>query len=97
MSFRDGILASGVGGTFAIGADLIINGGEVLALLATILLENGGLVYIILSRLLSAAPEVAWLPAAKLQTAFTVVSLLLAAFALYRLARRAGRSISERV
>lgn len=97
MSARDGALAGTAGGIFAIAADLLVNGGEVLVLLASVLLDNGGLLTLFLSRLLSAAPEVAWLPAAKLQTAFTVVSLLLAVFALYRLARRAGRSISERV
>lgn len=97
MSLRDGAIATGFGTTFGFAADLLINGGEVIALLASFLVDNGGLLYLLLSRLLSAAPNVAWLPAGKLETAFTVVSLLLAAFALYRLARRAGGQISERV
>ena len=81
---------------FAVGADLLVNGGEVLFALVAFLLDQGGLVYLLLSRLLSAAPNVAWLPTAKLETALTFVSLALAAVALIQLVRRAGRYISER-
>jgi hypothetical protein len=96
MSLRDGALAGGAGGVFAIAADLLVNGGEVVFALFAFLMDQSGLVYLLLSRLLSAAPNVAWLPTAKIETAFTVVSLALAAVALIQLARRAGRYLSER-
>lgn len=97
MSFRDAGAAGGVGGIFAIGADLLVNGGEVVFALLGFLLDQGGIVYLLLSRLLAAAPRVAWLPTAKIETAFTVVSLVLAAVALFQLARRARSGISERL
>ncbi|MDZ5811600.1 hypothetical protein U4E84_09615 [Halorubrum sp. AD140] len=97
MSFRDGAIAGGAGGTFAVGADLLINGGEVAFALFGVLLDQSGLVYLLLSRLLSAAPHVAWLPAAEIELAFTAISLFLAAFTLYRLAKRSKRELSERL
>lgn len=97
MSLRDGAVAGGAGGVFAIAADLLVNGGEVFLMLFSVLMDQSGLVYLLLSRLLAAAPEVAWLPTAKIQMAFTVVSLFLAAVALFQLARRSGRAISERL
>lgn len=97
MSLRDGILAGGVGGTFGILADILINGGEVVLMLFFALADQGGLVYLLLSRLVAAAPNVAWLPAEEIRTAFTVVSLLLAAVALIQLARSTRRSLDERL
>ncbi|MFW6382841.1 MAG: hypothetical protein ACOCZD_02250 [Haloferacaceae archaeon] len=97
MSWRDGAIAGGAGGTFAVGADLLINGGEVVFALFGVLLDQSGLVYLLLSRLLAAAPHVGWLPTAEIELAFTVVSLLLAVFALYRLTKRSKRELSKRL
>ena len=96
MSARDGLLASGVGSLFAVVADLLINGGEALVFVFALLAEQGGLVYLLLSRLVAAAPEVAWLPTDQIRTAFTVVSLLLAVVALVQLVRSTRRSVEER-
>ena len=87
MSIKDGALASGIGSTAALGVDLLLNGGEVILMGISILMDQSTLIYLLLSRLRSAAPNVAWLPGAELNMAFTAVSLLLAVFALYRLSR----------
>ena len=97
MSARDGLLAGGVGSVFAVLADLLINGGEIILTIVLVAAEQSGLVYLLLSRLVAAAPNVSWLPAAEIRTAFTVVSLLLALVALIQLVRRSRRSLSERL
>ena len=97
MSARDGLLAGGVGSVFAVFADLLVNGGEIILTVVMIAAEQSGLVYLLLSRLVAAAPNVPWLPAAEIRTAFTVVSLLLALVALIQLVRRSRRSLSERL
>ena len=81
---------------FAVVADLLLSGGEALVFVFALLADQGGLVYLLLSRLLSAAPQLAWLPTDQLQTAFTVVSLLLAVVALVQLIRSTRESISDR-
>lgn len=96
MSYRDGFLAGGVGSVFALLADLVINAGEGIVFVVAILADQSGIVYLLLSRLLAAAPEVAWLPYTRIRTAFTVLSLILAAVALIQLARSTRRSIEER-
>lgn len=96
MSARDGLLASGVGGLFAVVADLLINGGQVLIMAIAVLAEQSGLVYLLLSRLVAAAPDIAWLPTGTIRTAFTAVSLLLAVVALIQLVRSTRQSIDER-
>lgn len=93
MSFRDGALASTVGSVFAVGIDILLNGGEVILILISILAEQSGLVYLLLARLVSAAPNVAWLPTTQIEIAFTVVSLLLAGVALIQLLRNVSRRL----
>jgi hypothetical protein len=86
MSLSDGLGALGLGGTFAAGADLLVNGGDVLVLIATFLLDQSGLIYLLVARLNAAAPSVPWLPAGTLSTLTTAIALVSAVFALYRLA-----------
>lgn len=95
MSARDGVLAGGVGSVFAVLADLLVNGGEIVIWMIALLAEQGGLVYMLLSRLLAAAPNVSWLPTEEIELAFTVVSLFLALVALVQLIRRSRRSVSD--
>ncbi|WP_144900888.1 hypothetical protein [Halobellus captivus] len=88
MSARDGLGALSVGGTFAAAADLVVNGGDVLVLLATFLLDQSGLIYLLVARLSAAAPNVSWLPAGTLEAASTAIALFTAVYALYRLTNR---------
>lgn len=96
MSVRDGLLAGGVGSVFAVLADLLVNGGEVILLVGAVLVEQSPLVYLLLSRLVAAAPNVSWLPTAEIQTAFTLVSLALAVVALVQLVRSTRASVDDR-
>ena len=88
MSVRDGLGALGLGGGFAAIADLVVKGGEVFVLIATFLLDQSGLVYLLVARLNAAAPNIAWLPAGTLSMATTAIALVSAVFALYRIANR---------
>mgnify|MGYP000100227623 CR=1 FL=1 len=88
MSLRDSLGALSIGGTFAAIADLVVNGGDVLLLILTFLLDQSGLLFLVVGRLEAAAPNVAWLPAGTLSTLSTVIALVSAVFALYRLANR---------
>ena len=88
MSLRDGLGAAGIGGTFAALADFVVNGGDVLLMIAMFLLDQSGLVYLVVGRLAAAAPNVAWLPAGTLSAASTAIALLSAVYALYRIANR---------
>jgi len=92
MSKRDGGLALGIGGSFAAVADLLVNGGDVLLLALDFFLNQSGLIYMITARLAAAAPDVPWLPAGTLSAAATALSLITAAYGLYRLAK----NISEK-
>ncbi|MFD1601034.1 hypothetical protein [Halobellus rarus] len=88
MSVRDGLGALSIGGGFAAIADLVVNGGDVLVLILTFLLDQSGLVYLLIARLEAAAPNVAWLPAGTLSTLSTAIALVTAVYTLYRLANR---------
>lgn len=93
---RDSIAATGAGTLFAIAADLIVNSGEIILLLGMFLVENGAIVHVLLARLLAAAPNVEWLPVARLETWFTVVSLALAALAVIQLTRNFRSYMKEK-
>jgi hypothetical protein len=88
VSVRDGLGAVGIGGSFAAIADVLVNGGDVLLMIAMFLLDQSGLVYLLVGRLAAAAPNVAWLPAGTLSAASTAIALVSAAYALYRIANR---------
>lgn len=90
MSLRDGLGALGIGSGFAALADLVVNGGDVLVLLSTFLLDESGLIYLFVARLSAAAPNVSWLPAGTLETATTALALMTAIFAVYRIATKFG-------
>lgn len=77
--------ATGAGGTFAVSADVLVNGGEVVLWLVGFLVDQGPLIYLLLARLTTLAPEVSWLPADRIQTAFLVVAAVVFVLALYRL------------
>jgi hypothetical protein len=95
MSARDGAVASAVGSTAGLAIDILLNGGEILIWVGTLLMDQSGLIYLLLSRLLAAAPNVAWLPATQLERLFTAVSLVLAALVLFRLLKNLSQRVTK--
>ncbi|GAB7011768.1 hypothetical protein [Halolamina salina] len=87
MSKRDGGLALGIGGVFAAGADLLINGGGALMLALDFFLNQSGLIYMVTARLAAAAPNVAWLPVGLFSSLSTAIALVTAVYGLYRIAK----------
>lgn len=96
MDLRGVLGAGGVGGLFAAVVDVLVTGGDVAFWLLEFGLSQGPLLYVLLARLATLAPEVAWLPAGRIQSALYVVAAVVAAVSLYRLARNLGRSWKQR-
>ena len=91
-------LAGGVGvsGTLAAVFDVLVTGGDVVWWLLEFAIAQGPLLYVLLARLSVLAPEIEWLPAARIQTALYVVAAVVAVISLYRLARNFRRSWNNR-
>lgn len=87
MSLRDVGSALGIGGALAFVADFAINGGDALIVLISFILDQNGLIYLLMSRLSAAAPEIGWLPAGLLNKLTVALALLSATIALFRLAK----------
>lgn len=81
--------ALGLGGTLAVLTDWLVTGGEAVVVVVTMLVDQQGLIYLFFSRLASAAPNIPWLPAGALGTVTTALALFSAAYALYRISKRA--------
>lgn len=96
MAVRDALQGTGLGAAFGIVADVLVTGGDTLWFLVEIFIDQGPLLFLLTSRLLSAAPSVGWLPERTLQTAFTVIALSLAAVTLYRLLRNLSTRIQQK-
>lgn len=96
MAIRDALQGLGLGSGFGIIADLLVTGGDTLFFLATVLIDQAPLLFVLLSRLLAAAPNVDWLPAQRLELVFTAVALFLAALVLYRLLTNLSNRFQQR-
>lgn len=96
MAVKDGLQATGLGSAFGVVADLIVTGGDTIWFLLELLIDQGPLLFLLTSRLLSAAPSVSWLPEDTLQTAFTVLALMLALVAVYRLVSNLSDRFQQR-
>lgn len=96
MSWKDGLFAGGAGGATAAVADLLVNGGDLLFWLVSVLIDQGPLVYLLLSRLARLAPEIEWLPAAAIRRAMLAVSLILVGVALAKLLSRFATAWKQR-
>lgn len=88
MALRDIGAGGGVGIAFGAVADLLVTGGDMVMLLVDLGIDLGPLLYLLLSRLLAAAPQISFLPENSIRTAFTAISLFLALGALYRIVKR---------
>lgn len=87
MSWRDIGAAGGAGGVAAAGADVLVNGGEALVWLVAFLADQGPLLYLLFARLARVAPDIEWLPAEVIERGLIAVALLVAAVALFQIAR----------
>lgn len=96
MAVRDALQGTGIGAAFGAVADLLLTGGDTVWFLVDLLIDQGPLLFLFVSRLRSVAPSIEWLPAGTLQTAYTAIAALLAIVALYRLAKNLSKRFNQR-
>lgn len=96
MAVRDALQGTGIGAGFGVIADVLLTGGDTLWFLLELLIDQGPLLFVLVSRLLSAAPSIPWLPQDTLQTLFTALALTLAAVTVYRLVRNLSDRFQQR-
>lgn len=96
MAVRDALQGTGIGAAFGAAADLLLTGGDTLWFLVDLLIDQGPLLFLFVSRLRSVAPSVEWLPAGTLRAAYLVLAALLAAVALYRLLKNLSARFNQR-
>ena len=93
MAVRDALQGVGIGSVFGVAADLLLTGGDLVFFL---IVDQGPILFLFLSRLLAAAPSIGWLPESRLQTAFTALALVLAIVTLYRFSTNIAEFVRNR-
>ena len=96
MAVRDALQGTGIGAAFGVLADIVLTGGDTLWFLVDLLIDQGPLLFLFVSRLRSVAPSVEWLPAGTLRAAYLALAALLAAVALYRLLKNLSARFNQR-
>jgi len=96
MAVRDALQGTGIGAAFGVLADIVLTGGDTLWFLVDLLINQGPLLFLFVSRLRSVAPSVEWLPAGTLRAAYLALAALLAAVALYRLLKNLSARFNQR-
>jgi hypothetical protein len=96
MAVRDALQGTGIGAGFGVIADVLLTGGDTIWFLLELLIDQGPLLFVLVSRLLSAAPSISWLPQDTLQTVFTGLALALAAVTVYRLVSNLSDRFQQR-
>lgn len=89
-------MAGTVGTFFAVLADVLVNGGEIIAIVGLVLVDQLPVLYTALAAFTAAAPGVGWLPQGALSTLFTAVALAVGVITLVRFAQSTRDRFTEK-